>query len=134
MFCKKYTNHMTKTHTQKVFSSKCSLCKNLTFSYVYVCVCVCVCVCARVRMLRRVQLFVTLWIVTRQFPLSMRFFQARILEWVAISLSTDLPDPGIKPVSSALRVDFLPLEPSGKHIFPYILYKTYKNMHDLCSQ
>ena len=44
MFCKKYTNHMTKTHTQKVFSSKCSLCKNLTFSYVYMCVGVCACV------------------------------------------------------------------------------------------
>ena len=25
--------------------------------------------------------------------------QARILEWVAISLSRDLPDPGIKPLS-----------------------------------
>jgi len=24
-------------------------------------------------------------------------FQARILEWVAISFSMDLPDPGIKP-------------------------------------
>ena len=32
---------MTKTHTHKVFSSKCSLYKNLTFSYVYVCVCAC---------------------------------------------------------------------------------------------
>ena len=29
-------------------------------------------------------------------------FQARILEWVAISFSSDLPDPGIKPVSPAL--------------------------------
>jgi len=26
-------------------------------------------------------------------------FQARILEWVAIFFSTDLPDPGIKPLS-----------------------------------
>ena len=29
-------------------------------------------------------------------------FQARILEWVAISFSRDLPDPGIEPVSLAL--------------------------------
>ena len=28
-------------------------------------------------------------------------FQARILEWVANSLSTDLPDVGIEPVSVA---------------------------------
>ena len=29
--------------------------------------------------------------------------QARILEWIAISLSRDLPDPGIKPGSPAFR-------------------------------
>ena len=29
-------------------------------------------------------------------------FQARVLEWVAISFSRDLPDPGIEPVSPAL--------------------------------
>ena len=29
-------------------------------------------------------------------------FQVRILEWVAISFSRDLPDPGIKPRSPAL--------------------------------
>ena len=27
--------------------------------------------------------------------------QARILEWVTISISRDLPDPGIEPVSPA---------------------------------
>ena len=32
-------------------------------------------------------------------------FQARILEWVAISFSRDLPDPGIKPGSPALQAD-----------------------------
>ena len=29
-------------------------------------------------------------------------FQARVLEWVAISFSRDLPDPGIEPGSPAL--------------------------------
>ena len=29
-------------------------------------------------------------------------FQARILEWVAISFSRDLPNPGIEPGSPAL--------------------------------
>ena len=40
--------------------------------------------------------------------------QARILEWVAISSSRDLPNPGIETRSSALQVDSLPSEPPGK--------------------
>ena len=40
--------------------------------------------------------------------------QARILEWVAIPFSRDLPDPGIKPVSPSLWADSLPNEPPGK--------------------
>ena len=31
--------------------------------------------------------------------------QARILEWVAVPFSRDLPDPGIEPRSLALQVD-----------------------------
>ena len=34
--------------------------------------------------------------------------QARVLEWVAVSFSSDLPDPGIEPASSALLVDSFP--------------------------
>ena len=40
-------------------------------------------------------------------------FQARILEWLAISFSRDLPSPGMEPkasVSPALQVDSLPPE------------------------
>ena len=40
--------------------------------------------------------------------------QARILEWVAVPFSRDLPDPGIKPASPALQVDSLPLSHWGK--------------------
>jgi len=40
--------------------------------------------------------------------------QARILEWVAIRFSRDLPNPGIKPRSPALQADSLLSEPSGK--------------------
>ena len=42
--------------------------------------------------------------------------QARILEWVAMSSSRDLPDPGIEPVSPvapALQVDSLQLKHQG---------------------
>ena len=37
-------------------------------------------------------------------------FQAKILEWVVISFSGDLPNPGIKPWSPALQADSLPSE------------------------
>ena len=40
--------------------------------------------------------------------------QARILEWVAILFSRDLPDLEIKPGSPALQEDSLPSEPPGK--------------------
>ena len=51
---------------------------------------VCVCVCLYVydvQLLSCVQLFVTPWTLTRQAPLSMGFFQARMLECIAISFS-----------------------------------------------
>ena len=41
-------------------------------------------------------------------------FQARVLEWAAISFSRDLPDPGIEPGSPALQADALLSEPPGR--------------------
>ena len=46
--------------------------------------------------------------------------QARILEWVAISSSEDLPDPGIKPASTALAGGFFITEPLGKPQYMFI--------------
>ena len=40
--------------------------------------------------------------------------QARILEWVAISFSRDLPNPGTKSMSPALTDRFFTGKPSGK--------------------
>jgi len=40
--------------------------------------------------------------------------QARILEWVAMLSSRDLPNPRVEPVSPALQADSLPTEPPGK--------------------
>ena len=40
----------------------------------------------------------------------MRFFQARISEWFAISIPGDIPDPEIKPRSLAMQADSLPAE------------------------
>ena len=44
-------------------------------------------------------------------------FQASILEWVAIFFSTDLPDPGVEPlshVSPVLAGGFFTTAPPGK--------------------
>ena len=45
-----------------------------------------------------------------------KIFQARILEWVAISFSRDLPNPGIEPGSPAFQGDALTSEPPEKHL------------------
>ena len=41
-------------------------------------------------------------------------FQTRILEWVAMPFSRDLPNPGIESMSPALQTDSLLSEPPGK--------------------
>ena len=48
--------------------------------------------------------------------------QARIQEWVAISFSRDLSNPGIKPVSPALVGRFFTTEPPGK---PFIVLRRF---------
>ena len=40
--------------------------------------------------------------------------QTRVLEWVALPFSRDLPNPGIEPRSPTLQADSLPAEPAGK--------------------
>ena len=64
----------------------------------------------------RVQLFVTQWTVALQAPLSMGILQARILEWVAMPSSRDLPDPGVELTSPALQADYLPAKPWRKTV------------------
>ena len=54
-----------------------------------------------------------------------RISQARILEWVAISFSRDLPDPGIQsasPVSPAWQADSLSADPLGIPTFWLLLH------------
>ena len=50
----------------------------------------------RVKSLSRVQLLATPWTAAYQVPLSMGFFQARVLEWVAIAFSTPSGDHDLK--------------------------------------
>ena len=52
-------------------------------------------------------------------PLSMKFFQARILEWVAFPSPGDLSDSGMDPVflaSPVLQVDSLPPSHLGRPV------------------
>ena len=80
-------------------------------------------------MLSYVQLFATLWTVSRQAPPSMGILQARKLEWVPCPRPSDLPDPGIEPESPAspvLQVDSSCTETPGKPIHVLLMYN-FKN-------
>ena len=51
-------------------------------------------------------------------------FWARILEWVAISFSKALPNPGMEPWSPVLQADSLPSELQGKpcgFVYAYLM-------------
>ena len=70
-----------------------------------------------VLMLSRVQLFVTLWTIAHQAPLSMGFPKQEYWNGLPFPPPEDLPDPGIKPtspMSPAWQVDSLPDELLGK--------------------
>ena len=68
----------------------------------------------KVKSLRRVQLFATPWTVAYEAPLSMGFSRQECWSELPFPSPGDLPNPGIKPGSPALRVDALPSEPPGK--------------------
>ena len=65
----------------------------------------------------RLQLFVTLWSVTCQAPLSIGFSRHEYWSGLPCLPPWDLPNLGIKPkspASAALQVDSLPTKPPGK--------------------
>ena len=67
----------------------------------------------------RVQLFVRLWTVARQAPLSMGFSRQEYWNGLPRPPPGDLPDPGIEPtspVAPALQADSLPLSHQGSPI------------------
>ena len=59
-----------------------------------------------------VQLFVTLWTVARQAPLSMGFSRPEYWSGLPCPPPGDLPKPGVEPRFPALQADSLPSEPS----------------------
>ena len=64
-----------------------------------------------VKLLCRVQLFVTPWTVAHQAPPSMEFSRQEYWGGLPFPSPGDLPNPGIEPGSPALQVDSLPTEP-----------------------
>ena len=67
------------------------------------------------KLLSHVQLFVTLWTVAYQAPLSMGFSRQRYWSGLPFPPPGDLPDSGIEHKSPTLQADTLPSEPPGKH-------------------
>ena len=78
------------------------------------------CVC--VKLLSRVQLFVTPWTVAHQAPLSMGFSRQEYYSGLPFPFSGDLPNPGIEPRSPTLQADALSSEPPGKPINKILKY------------
>ena len=64
-----------------------------------------------------VQIFVTLWTVAHQAPLSRGFSRQDYWSELSFPAPGDLPDPGIEPGCPALQADSLPSEPPGS---PYV--------------
>ena len=60
------------------------------------------------------RLFVTLWTVACQAPLSMGFSRQKYWSGLPFPSPEDLPHPGIKPMSSILQADSLLSKPPGK--------------------
>ena len=82
------------------------------------------------------------WTVAYQAPLSMGFSRQECWSGLPFPSPGDLPDPGIKPRSPALRADALPSEPPGKHCIVMFqtgsfdelgtLHKHPQNPHSAC--
>ena len=62
----------------------------------------------------RIRFFLTPWTIAYQAPLSMEFSRQEYWSGLLFPSPGNLPNPGIKPRSPALRVEALPSEPPGK--------------------
>ena len=67
----------------------------------------------------------TLWTVTHQPPLSLRFSRQEYWSGLLCPPPGDLPDPGIKPRSPALQADSLPLSHRGS---PYMYISSVQSL------
>ena len=73
----------------------------------------------KVKLLSRIQLFVTPWTVAYQAAPSMGFSRQEYWSGLPFPSPGDLPDPGMEPRSPALQADALLSELVGKPYIPY---------------
>ena len=83
---------------------------------------------SEVKLLSRVQLFVTPWTVAYQASLSMGFSRQKCWGGLPFPSPGDLPNPGIEPGSPTLQAAALPSEPPGKY-FPLLLFISHTFSH-----
>ena len=69
-----------------------------------------------------IQLFVTLWTMAHQAPLSMKFIWQEFWSGFPFPSPGNLPDPGIEPEPPALKADSLLSKPQEKPWIIIILY------------
>ena len=69
-----------------------------------------------------VRLFMTLWIVAHQAPLSMGFPRQEYWSGLPCLPPGDLPDPGIELVAPALQANSLSTEPPRQPLEHLLLY------------
>jgi len=82
--------------------------------------------CCWIKVLGHVWLFETPWTVAHQGPSVHGIFQARILEWIAISFSRGSSRPKDQTCFSCIADKFFTAEPSGKPSLPSILNANLK--------
>ena len=68
----------------------------------------------RAQSLSHVTLFVTLWTVACQAPMSVELSKQEYWSGLPFPFPRDLPDPGIEPISPALPGGFFTTEPPGE--------------------
>ena len=91
-------------------------------------------ICMHAQSLSHVQLFVTLWTVACQDPLSIGFFRQEYCSGLPFPPLGDLPDPGIEPASPVSQADSLPLNHQGSPRSPILLLNCLHIKQDTTAQ
>ena len=109
----KWTSTLSRLHLFRRLVSKIRLVRRQVSTVIYTSIVL----CSKCWLLSYVRLFATLWTVARQDPLSMGFSWQEYWSGLPFPSPTDLPYPGIEPMSPTLQADSLQPEPSGKTFY-----------------
>ena len=90
-------------------------------------------VCAQ--LLSHMELFMTLWTIAHQTPLSLELFRQENWSRLPFPSPGDLPNPGIKPMSlssPAWAGGFFTIAPPGKPIYIHLKYECLGKVNSFC--